>query len=228
VRFVHADHVELAGEDCTICHGDIGATQRVGAELAFTMARCTQCHERLSAGVECSTCHSEIDRDWAPPSHSLAWERMHGQTFRARGTAVAEDCSLCHTEQTCVQCHQSEPPESHDEFFRLRGHAVRASLDRESCAVCHREDSCIRCHESVEPFSHTGSFGSPRNTHCLGCHFPLSGESCVTCHKATPSHQSATPQPADHVPGANCRLCHGGIAPLPHVDNGSACQACHH
>jgi hypothetical protein len=70
-------------------------------------------------------------------------------------------------------------------------------------------------------------FGSPQNTHCLSCHLPLQGEGCFTCHKGTPSHQTAAPMPANHLPSMNCRQCHGLTAPLPHPDNGSLCTACH-
>jgi hypothetical protein len=55
----------------------------------------------------------------------------------------------------------------------------------------------------------------------------LSSTSCGVCHKGTPSHALATPLPPDHVPGMNCRMCHGNGQPLPHVDNGDSCTLCH-
>ena len=75
-----------------------------------------------------------------------------------------------------------------------------------------------------------GSFASSLQTHCLGCHTPLSGEPCLVCHKGTPSHFDAD-LPPDHNPGMNCRQCHipgGTRPPMPHVDNGSNCNDCHH
>src|SRR5690606_40409762 len=55
------------------------------------------------------------------------------------------------------------------------------------------------------------------------CHFPIGREeSCRVCHQDEPQHETATDQPAWHVPGMNCRLCHlpagpgpGGAPPVP-------------
>jgi hypothetical protein len=100
-------------------------------------------------------------------------------------------------------------------------------MDRESCATCHDSDSCDRCHDEIRPQSHVGMWGEPRDRHCLACHEPLRGESCAVCHEATPSHDQATPLPPDHLPGMNCRMCHGNGQPLPHEDNGQTCTSCH-
>lgn len=227
VLFSHSGHVEIAGEDCTVCHDGFDQSERVVPADAITMDECMSCHDALGVDNSCTSCHSRIDRDWAPANHALSWTMLHGEAFRAREMGVANRCDLCHQESTCTQCHQSQPPANHDNFWRLRGHAVPASLERESCDTCHRTDFCNRCHESTEPLSHTGSFGGTLNTHCVSCHFPLQSESCRTCHQGTPSHTLAAPQPPDHVPGANCRLCHGSSAPLPHLDNGSDCTFCH-
>jgi hypothetical protein len=102
-----------------------------------------------------------------------------------------------------------------------------AAMDRDNCMVCHRADSCVRCHEEVLPLNHTGMWGSPKDTHCFSCHFPLKSTSCFVCHKSTPSHSDATPLPANHSPASDCRACHGMDARLPHVDNGDDCTICH-
>lgn len=227
VLFSHAGHVAAAGGDCATCHGDVEASERVLPEHAFSMDDCTSCHGRQGVDPSCATCHSVIDEGWEPASHDLAWDRVHGQAFRAGGTEVAARCTLCHTESSCTACHLDQPPASHDNHWRLRGHAIPASLDRESCATCHRDDSCQACHDEIRPLSHRGSFGGMRSNHCLTCHFPLRGEGCATCHESTPSHRRASPQPPDHTPGANCRLCHGALAQLPHADDGSECSLCH-
>jgi len=225
--FDHGAHVELAGDDCLVCHEGYDESERILVDDAFSMDECSACHDALGVDDACSVCHSVIDENWVPESHGQAWERLHGQAFRMRQEAITGRCEVCHSESTCNSCHQSETPRNHDNFWRLRGHAVPATLDRDNCAVCHRDDGCIRCHEDTQPLNHKGSFGSPRNNHCLGCHFPLSSSGCLTCHKSTPSHNQAPDQPPDHVPGADCRACHGRNAPLRHVDDGSDCNACH-
>lgn len=227
VRFSHGAHAGYLDGDCSACHGGIESSARVLASDALAMDDCTACHDRSGVDPSCATCHTQIDRDRPPATHLRAWTELHGEASLARGPETANRCDLCHVESSCNQCHNETRPQSHTNFWRLRGHAVPASLSRSECAVCHRDDFCTRCHDSTRPLSHVGAFGSVLNQHCLGCHFPLRTEGCFVCHKATPSHQLAAPQPADHAPGANCRLCHGFSAPLPHVDDGSNCALCH-
>ncbi|MFN0008674.1 MAG: cytochrome c3 family protein [Planctomycetota bacterium] len=226
VIFSHGSHVGR-GEDCAACHGTVASSARVDASMGVTMDECTACHASKEFADDCSTCHREIREDVKPPSHDLAWEKVHGKVVRGHSQELTDRCSLCHTESTCSSCHADTPPENHDNLWRLRGHGIAAAMDRQNCAACHRSDSCQQCHEETLPLSHTGMWGAPRDTHCLSCHFPLTSNSCVACHKDTPSHQTATPMPTWHNPGMDCRQCHGVDQPLPHVDNGSTCTACH-
>jgi hypothetical protein len=226
VAFSHKAHLGRVG-DCATCHTGISASERLGPSDQIGMARCVSCHTESGVADDCSVCHTAIDADWQPPSHGRLWEQAHGSVSRSGSCELTDECSLCHTESSCVTCHLSEKPSSHTNFFRLRSHAFEASIDRTGCMACHRDDSCMQCHESTRPLSHKGMFGNARNTHCLGCHLPLRNEGCFVCHKSTPSHLDATPMPSDHSPAFNCRQCHGAGAPLPHVDDGSACTACH-
>jgi hypothetical protein len=214
-------------KSCNSCHVDIDTNRAIDEEIAVPMARCVDCHAEREVANECSTCHVEIREDVAPRSHQSDWMRFHGRCVRNKSLATADQCELCHTEATCVGCHKDEAPESHTNYFRLRGHGMLAQMDRQSCAVCHTPDTCTSCHEDVLPLTHTGMWGSPLNTHCLSCHFPLRSESCFVCHKSTPSHSLGSPKPDWHTPAMNCRQCHGVSTPLPHVDNGSDCNACH-
>jgi cytochrome c7-like protein len=226
VRFEHLAHVSAVG-DCAACHRGIDTNRAVDASVAVDMEACQRCHQERAQPNECASCHSVIDRAWAPPDHAQDWRRLHGRACRRSDPAPAQDCSLCHADSTCEQCHRIEEPVSHDANFRLRGHAVLASIDRASCATCHESATCDRCHAEALPLSHrSASFGGTRSTHCLTCHFPLEGEGCLTCHKATPSH-AATPKPDWHTPAMDCRSCHGSSLPLSHVDDGSNCNLCH-
>ena len=225
--FSHARHVEL-GTDCTQCHAQAETSDSTAEGLLPSMADCQSCHAALGVSNECATCHTRLRADVAPGSHGEAWRLMHGHVARAASGATADDCTLCHVRNGCDACHSEERPRSHTGLFRLRTHGVMAAMDRDSCVTCHRDDSCGRCHEQTTPTNHTGSYGGTLNTHCLGCHFPLSSETgCSTCHQGTPSHDLAPPQPADHVPGMNCTQCHGNGQPLPHVDKGDNCLICH-
>lgn len=226
VIFSHSTHVD-SGMDCSMCHGDLESSDALTPAVRVGMADCVACHENLGLPTDCATCHSEIDLDWQPPSHAMLWEEHHGGVARSGSDLVANDCSMCHTEDTCASCHSIEPPRSHTQFWRRRGHFVAARMDRASCATCHNDDFCFRCHQETQPINHVGMWGGTQSLHCVSCHFPLSSNGCATCHQDTPSHLNAAPQPASHSPGADCRQCHGLFAPLPHVDKGDDCSICH-
>jgi hypothetical protein len=226
VRFEHLRHVGAVGE-CATCHHGIETSERVGGALALSMDDCVRCHEREGQPDACAACHSEISTAWMPPTHLRNWRRAHGEASRLIDAEPSDRCSLCHEESTCAECHRSEPPQNHNANWRLRGHAIVAMIDRDNCAACHEPASCDRCHAEVLPRNHVASWGSPRDTHCLVCHFPLRDEGCVACHRDTPSHLTGPPKPPWHTPGMNCRQCHGAQIPLPHVDDGGDCNRCH-
>jgi hypothetical protein len=122
-------------------------------------------------------------------------------------------------------------PDNHTQQWRRVGHGVTAALDRDNCSTCHQPASCQSCHSESKPRTHVGMFGAPMNNHCITCHEPLQSEGCAACHAGTPSHMLATPKPPDHNAAMNCRLCHlpgGTQPPMPHADNGSNCNSCHH
>ena len=228
-RFTHQQH---AGRDpeCASCHGVLAESERPLPAQRLSMEDCEKCHAQRNAPNECSTCHTLYRSDVAPPNHDSHWKHDHGRVLRAHNENVrVERCDTCHSESSCVQCHKAEAPENHTNYWRRRGHGLSASMDRRSCAACHEPESCEACHSSTKPMNHTGSWGAPQDRHCLTCHEPLRVEAnCQVCHKSTPSHALATPMPSWHLPGMNCRQCHGNGQPLPHADNGSSCIECHH
>lgn len=232
ILFSHQNHATRS-EECGDCHAavaqDDGQLAQRAGELRLEMETCLACHASNPGPdlADCAACHAEIRSDQAPPSHRADWTRYHGGLVRGRSDERRDQCALCHQPSECTTCHQLQAPAGHDNAWRRRTHGLMASLDRMSCATCHDSDSCQRCHEETRPASHSGSWGEPRDRHCLACHEPLRGESCGVCHASADSHQLATPLPADHLPGMNCRQCHGNGQPLPHVDNGQTCTSCH-
>lgn len=226
VVFSHELHA--AGElACAECHKNIERNQRLTHAIGVDMGRCIACHDEWGTPDECSTCHTSVDQRWMPPSHLRNWTRAHGPASRELRGIASQDCSLCHGERTCLDCHLATPPAGHTDVFRRKTHGIHAALDRRTCAACHRSDSCNRCHLETRPRSHVAQWGGQRSRHCLGCHFPTRANGCIVCHKGTPSHLLAAPKPAWHNPAMNCRQCHGITAPLPHVDKGDDCNACH-
>jgi hypothetical protein len=226
VVFSHLQHVDSAS-DCADCHQGVDKSMHPSSLQPITMSDCMECHTQAAVANDCSTCHSEIDQDWSPPNHSQNWTRFHGPVSRSGRDDLSSRCDLCHKEQTCNDCHFTDPPENHNNYWRLRGHAVLARMDRMKCSTCHRSDFCERCHDEFEPLSHRGPWGGTRSNHCYSCHFPLRNNGCVTCHKSTPSHQTAPPRPPGHPPSLQCRSCHGVDVPLLHADKGDVCLICH-
>jgi cytochrome c7-like protein len=197
--------------------------------------QCSLCHGTKDGPVSCAQCHTTRK----PADHERVWEALHGQAVRRDPEAARQRCGFCHDaagfphESKCVGCHATHPPRDHSQSWRVdAGHGLAASLDRERCEACHRTDSCVACHSSMQPRSHRGSWGAPHDTHCAGCHLPLSADEqggCGVCHKATPSHQAAPKMPSEppHRPDLQCRQCHHGPPNLRHFDNGTNCLRCH-
>ena len=243
-RATHGAAAQAGGERCELCHRDPAYCDRChrntepashgpgwiaahGAAVATGAARCEMCHVDPA---ECVRCHLTT----RPASHDALWTERHGQAARESQRGTGGRCDLCHTDPNfCERCHSTEPPRNHTHLFRTRTHGVLAAIDRGKCRVCHETDFCVRCHQDTPPRSHGAMWASGRSLHCAQCHFPLASEtSCRTCHFQEPTHSTAPDQPAWHVPGMNCRLCHtpagNGAPPLRHIDNGTQCERCHH
>lgn len=228
VRFSHGSHVAGARLECSTCHPDVAQRDEVTMAPLVRKADCMDCHQRYGKANSCGECHREIDRNWLPDTHRQQWMAGHGAVVRCGDEQSVNRCELCHQDATgCRACHQQMAPADHDHSFRLRTHGLQASIDRSRCATCHTQDSCQQCHEQTRPLSHRGGFGNPQQRHCVSCHLPVQETGCYTCHRGTPSHQTATPLPPGHSAAMNCRLCHGQGLPLPHPDGGHSCTACH-
>jgi len=80
-----------------------------------------------------------------PVSHTGRWkDDIHGK-FAA---IDRESCALCHTSDSCSQCHNQVPP-SHAPLalFAAGTHEFAARLDERSCFTCHTfQNTCAECH----------------------------------------------------------------------------------
>jgi len=236
VIFPHGAHVLAHGKKCDACHAEVIASTGQATTTYLDMDQCIACHTvKAPSRNTCETCHSEIRKDRPPKSHEMGWKRAHGRLAREGDLdPLPKDCALCHTRSSCDTCHKAEMPQNHTNFWRLRGHATVASLDRDRCRVCHTTDSCFFCHQHTKPRNHVGTWGSPFDRHCYSCHLPLqsfSDQGCFVCHKSSPGHAMAPPRPPTlpHMtsdPNA-CRVCHTPGWTLKHPDNGQSCLLCH-
>lgn len=227
--FSHKEHDEVECEDC---HEDILKSEEISIGLRVEKDECISCHAGERIGGECKTCHQSINNEWKPKSHEQAWERFHGQAYRADiEPPYTNRCSLCHADSKCADCHMDREPRDHGANWRHRGHGIAASMDRDRCATCHLSYSCDVCHRESPPRGHSGAWGSPRNRHCLTCHFPLRSRGCNVCHETDSSHLSAAQMPYDltHAAAttAGCRTCHMDTGAPRHLEKGDDCRNCH-
>jgi hypothetical protein len=199
ILYSHQRHA-ARGLDCAACHASVaedeGHLAEHGAKLRMSMEACLACHAS-SAGPkesECSSCHAEIRLDQPPPSHRANWTRYHGTLVRGRASDRADQCALCHQPSECTNCHQIEPPENHNNYWRRRGHGLTASMDRDSCMTCHDSDSCQRCHGGPAAAQPRRRGVRRRDRHRLACYRAAARESRGVC-RPTPSHEQATPLP---------------------------------
>lgn len=58
-RFSHKRHVEMAGLDCRVCHGDMGKMDKavVRQAVPLQMAWCMGCHRKEKVTTDCMACH---------------------------------------------------------------------------------------------------------------------------------------------------------------------------
>lgn len=213
--FVHTE--ALAGR-CTDCHKGL-----LDENLAMVpeMTRSDVVALRDSAhdsGQDCLTCHVDMARDQAPSSHDHVWMKRHGML----GMQDNASCSVCHAEDSCMECHSIMQPASHNNLFRRQTHGTLAAWNRDSCQVCHEEDSCASCHANSRPMSHVGRWAASgmKPTHCIGCHNTSApGDGCATCHEGGNDvllHEKYWGgAPIDHnQPGIeNCYICHWTTTP---------------
>jgi len=229
VKFSHKSHLD-AKVECATCHKGIEQSKQVSLRLRVDMKACMDCHLQTKVGGalnNCNVCHMTINKEWKPENHYKNWQELHGFETGFISREKKTNCDLCHTTQSCTQCHREVAPKNHNNYWRERGHAIMSDLDRRTCKVCHTEDSCLRCHQTIEPASHRGNWDS---AHCQGCHEPLKAVGCFACHKNDKSHLFAPHLPNNQVHAnakpADCRTCHFGLK-LGHLDNGENCLDCH-
>lgn len=175
-------HTEALADQCTDCHEGLMDEALVTVPLLQRSDILSIREASHGSGQDCLTCHVDMDRAEEPASHDMAWMKRHG-SFGIQNDA---SCSVCHSEDSCRECHSVMQPVNHNNIWRLRSHGVVAAWDRASCQVCHEEDSCSSCHAENRPRSHNARWGAPgfKPTHCIGCHDTSTpGDGCVTCHE---------------------------------------------
>lgn len=204
-------HTEALSGKCMDCHNYIMDEELETVPVLSRSDILSIREDAHGSGQACLTCHVDMDRAQEPASHDVAWLKRHGQF----GMQDEASCSVCHTEDSCRECHSVMQPINHNTLFRTRTHGVLAAWDRASCQVCHEEDSCTSCHAQTPPRSHRGRWAASGKypTHCISCHTDATaGEGCVVCHEEGNNvllHEKYW-TPVHDLLGdtANCYQCH--------------------
>jgi hypothetical protein len=180
----------------------------VAASCATCHARdfCSECHvnapevqaiQALEPDARSLAITAELK---APPSHAdRNFFLRHGEPARRE----AARCATCHTQESCLGCHQASPtaalamhragpgrgvgarverkrPESHGADFS-ENHAELASARPQSCGTCHARSQCLDCHRpnaaDPSPGYHPAGF---LTTHPAAAY--TRDQSCADCH----------------------------------------------
>ena len=199
IKFQHKKFAKNESQVCLGCHPNIKTAEKSSLKNLPTMEESMKFNKKQGISNDCQVCHTQVNKITPPASHDNSWNRKHGlmEPFMDKSR-----CLLCHKEETCIACHQTEKPKSHTNLWRQKTHGVKASFDRSKCMVCHRSDECQSCHTAGAAPIPAASFHNP-DAPCIACHAPagakrpankylkmmphrmMMGESskqCLTCH----------------------------------------------
>jgi hypothetical protein len=195
-KFPHATH---AAQDvaCDECHTDVAKSENASTEHLPLMADCQVCHSDLDAANYCQQCHDSGEQ-LTPATHRLDWNQAHGLVTHLEENS----CASCHTEQSCLDCHQGDNLDRkvHKLNF-VNNHGLTAKSKSDNCYTCHEEQEfCVTCHREqlVMPRNHNTAGWSNLSKggrhamqakmdldNCLACHNDNYGEPvCAQCHSA--------------------------------------------
>jgi Cytochrome c7 and related cytochrome c len=174
VRFNHKKHVTDNKMECATCHVGVDKVEYASAANMPPMATCNTCHDNAKGNNQCETCHTNL-ATLRPASHNQGnW--LKGHSTQARLNAMESQCSMCHTENYCAQCHDGSnltalsskemtgmiSPRTlgndksqvlkgqmvHDMNYRFT-HGIEARGHAADCQVCHHEQAfCNDCHQN--------------------------------------------------------------------------------
>jgi hypothetical protein len=216
-----------------------------GSSSAESPSNCSVCHDRTS----CFTCHGgathlpdailgiqlpgetgptgvQLSLRDGPSFHEGNFATAHG----ASASAGQPDCTTCHSETSCMACHEGQRSPSFHPLNFLASHGPEAYGRVSDCGSCHNTEAfCRECHlgmgiqggvNAVAPYhdnqglwilSHPQAARQDLES-CVSCH---QQQDCLRCHSAGAGFRVSPHGPdfegssiADRNQGM-CRLCHG-------------------
>ncbi|MEN8113311.1 MAG: hypothetical protein ABFS21_02890 [Actinomycetota bacterium] len=154
---------DAAGLSCDACHTDVAHPKPLPPEEEV----CAGCHDEVNESGECRLCHSPGS---LPHFYMLDLPRTgyvdcaichledsftpindhHLSGAMGFDGSDLDECTACHSETACQQCHADEHP---DDWLDIHGRGV-AYQGQGKCQVCHTGSTCTACHAStsINPF----------------------------------------------------------------------------
>jgi hypothetical protein len=178
--------------------------------------QCIDCHREWTDNVACESCHElnesgksaftgkEYQKERVHPELKVPTKLVLATTYE-KGKLVTFyhnehtdiygfDCKSCHKQESCAQCHSSEPKTKPENITHEAAH--------KKCSGCHNtndKSKCGSCHSDRElkQFNHLSRTGFELK----GYHSKLS---CTSCHKTKTVFTGLS---------SYCNSCHSGWNP---------------
>jgi hypothetical protein len=265
-RLNHADVAAAKPQTCSTCHGRTSCTdchtrmkygdQQVQFDHDNHLALlekeqvCISCHKEDAGGIipakgNCHDCHAEdfIGQVSFPgtKTHGPVWSMNH----RAAAKGNSYDCSACHDQSYCMDCHKAgfadEMGELGNNMINVHrsefmvSHPIPARTDPQLCSSCHENKFCSDCHANFAPqdlaiLSHRRGWSGMTADDVQ--HDLFTPDMCQTCHpdSVLPAHQWSQSHAREarknlvvcqscHPEGDTCLTCHSaktGLRINPH------------
>ena len=207
-KSLHYSHIELNGEDCSVCHHDDkkeGSCRYChtddSSENAISMKKashlsCIGCHKEISGPVKCNACHDINEQQKIEKSEDVPRLMQGQQDVVLMGMNLQDSTTgefstkmnpvpfnhKAHEEyqDTCRVCHHSEIGSCSKSCHTLEGSEKGNMITSEQ--AMHKLDSersCLGCHEV-----------NKSRKECSGCHGIMEKSSadnaCLKCHTKMP------------------------------------------
>ncbi len=212
-------------ESCQFCHRDVNAPRAV--PRVETYSRLFSHQKHLAAGLECTTCHSEVVQKTSVAPYVLP-DMAFCMDCHAR-KQVSNDCFQCHLKNETLKpaSHRADFIHNHADAARMQTSATRTA---ERCNLCHRSNFCQNCHEgdnldrTTHPLNYiyTHSLDARgKERECADCHTERSF--CNDCHRQN------LLMPYDHQTGGwvNQIPGDGGRHRIEAENDLESCMSCH-
>jgi hypothetical protein len=224
IPFDHAEHQELVELEvtCVNCHKEDAKAIVPSKEV------CLECHEEEF--------YAEITFPSGTKTHGPTWALNH----RAVAKSGVIDCSICHEQEFCLDCHKAGSVNEMGEFgnnltnvhrseFHVT-HPIAARTDPQLCDSCHERDFCVECHDRFAPEdlaiqSHRKGWSmltvSEASHAVFADRLGINPGVCNPCHpnSVLPAHEWSNAHAREARKNlATCQACH---------PEGDVCLTCH-